>query len=29
LKSVGLIRPRRIELRTAMGHTVVTGSKPN
>ena len=29
LKSVGLTRPRRIELRTAMGHSVVTGSKPN
>ena len=28
LESVGLVRPRRIELRTAMGHAVVTASKP-
>ena len=28
LESVGLTRPRRIELRSAMGHTVVTGTKP-
>ena len=28
LKAVGLTRPRRIELRTAMGHAVVTATKP-
>ena len=28
LQEVGLTRTRRIELRTAMGHAVVTGTKP-
>jgi SAM-dependent methyltransferase len=28
LQDAGLVRPRRIELRTAMGHTVVTATKP-
>ena len=28
LRAVGLTRTRRIELRTAMGHAVVTGTKP-
>jgi len=28
LEQAGLSRPRRIELRTAMGHTVVTATKP-
>jgi hypothetical protein len=28
MKEVGFTRPRRYELRTAMGHTVVTATKP-